>query len=357
MYIVIAILAFGVIIAVHELGHYLSAKALKVKVYEFAIGMGPKILKKQGKETLYSLRAFPLGGFCAMESPDEDPEDPRCFLSQKRWRRIIILSAGSAANLIAAFIIIVILTAGVDIFVGTTITGLADGFPNRGSDGLLPGDRIVSINGDRLYYIDDFSLFMQLNAGSNVDLVIEREGNKIKLNDFPLERRVYNIDGTERLRYGLTFNVIEATALEQFKYSCYQSYNFIRLIRVSLLMLASGDAGVNEISGFVGIVDAMNTIGKESPNTVTAIGNIAFFMAFIGVNVAVVNMLPIPAMDGGRILFTFISWVIEKIIRRKLDPKYEGYINTGAFILLIGLMVFILYNDIARIIASRIANG
>ena len=140
---------------------------------------------------------------------------------------------------------------------------------------------------------------------------------------------------------------------EQLKYSCYQAYNFVRMIRVSVVMLITGAAGMDDISGPVGIVDAMNTIGRQSPNIGAALGNIAFFMSFIGVNVAVVNMLPIPAMDGGRILFTFISWLIEKITRRRLDPKYEGYINTGAFMLLMGLMVFILYNDITRIIAAR----
>jgi len=353
MYIAIAILAFGIIIAIHELGHYLSAKALNVKVNEFAIGMGPKILQKQGKETLYTLRLLPFGGFCAMEGQDDETEDPRSFLAQKRWRRIIILIAGSAANFIAALLIIITLTAGATAFVGTTITGLVDEFPNKGHDGLMPGDRIVSINDDRLYYVDDSTLFMQLNTGGRVDLVIERGGEKKQLGNFPLERRLYTIDGEERLRYGLTFDIIEATAAEQLKYSCYQAYNFVRMIRVSVVMLITGAAGMDDISGPVGIVDAMNTIGRQSPNIGAALGNIAFFMSFIGVNVAVVNMLPIPAMDGGRILFTFISWLIEKITRRRLDPKYEGYINTGAFMLLMGLMVFILYNDITRIIAAR----
>jgi len=350
MYIVLAILAFGIIIAIHELGHFLSAKALNVKVLEFAIGMGPKLLKKQGKETLYTLRALPFGGFCAMEGQDEEIDDPRAFTSQKRWRRIIILLAGSVANFIAAFIIILFITAGATGFVGTTITSLVDDFPNEGPGGLMAGDTIVSINGERLYYVDDFSLFMQLNTGSRVDLVVRRNGENIKLNSFPLERRNYNIDGEMRYRYGITFNAIEATAGEQFKFSCYQAYNFMRMIRVSIAMLASGAASMDDISGPVGIVDAMNTIGQQAPTVGAAIGNIVFFMAFIGVNVAIVNLLPIPAMDGGRILFIFITWVIETVTRRKLDPKYEGYINTGAFVLLIGLMVVILYNDVMRII-------
>jgi regulator of sigma E protease len=236
--------------------------------------------------------------------------------------------------------------------VGTTITNLIDGFPNEGPDGLLVGDRILSINGERLYYVEDFTLFMQINTGSHVDLVINRGGEKVTLNNFPLERREYNIDGEMRYRYGITFNAIEATAGEQFKFACYQAYSFARMIRVSVAMLFSGAAGMDEISGPVGIVDAMNTIGQQAPTTIIALGNIIFFMAFLGVNIAIVNLLPIPAMDGGRILFIFITWVIETITRRRLDPKYEGYINTGSFVLLIGLMVIILYNDIMRIISN-----
>jgi len=352
MYIVIAIAAFGILIAVHEIGHFAAAKMLGVKVTEFAIGMGPKILKKQGKETLYSLRALPFGGFCAMEGQDEKLDDPRAFTSQKRWRRIVILAAGSAANFIAAFVVVVILTSGVGGFVGTTITGLLDEFPNQGEQGLMVGDTIVSINGERLYYVDDFSTFMQLARSGNVDLVIRRGGETITLNRFPLERRIYEIDGQEVLRYGITFNAIEPTALEQFKFSGYQAMNFVRLIRVSLAQLISGAVGLRDLSGPVGIVEAMNTAGQtaaEQYGIMAALRNMAFLTAFIGVNLAVMNLLPIPALDGGRILFICLTWVIEKVIRRRLDPKYEGYIHTGAFVLLIGFMVLILISDVLKL--------
>jgi len=349
MYIVLAILAFGIIIAIHEFGHYISAKALNVKVNEFAIGMGPKLVKWQGKETLYSLRVLPFGGFCSMEGEHEEGEDPdpRSFLSQKRWRRIVILAAGSAANLAAAFIIILILTMGVGYFAGTSITEVVDRFPDEGPSELMTGDRIVAINGDRLYYYDDFRLFMQLNAGKPVTLTIDRNGETVTY-----QRRAYIVDGAEQFRYSLSFNIIENNLLETIKFSGYQTFNFVRMIRLSIAMLVSGSASMREVSGPVGIVSAMNTIGQESPTVGAAIGNIVFFMAFIGVNVAIINLLPIPAMDGGRILFTFITWVIEKLTRRHLDPKYEGYINTGAFVLLIGLMVVVLYNDVVKIIGS-----
>ena len=350
MFIVLAILAFGIIIAIHEFGHYISAKTLGVKVNEFAIGMGPKLLKKQGKETLYTLRALPFGGFCSMEGEHEESEepDPRSFISQKMWRRIVILASGSVANLIAAFIIIIILTAGAVGFYGTSITGLLDGFPNEGPDGLMPGDKIVSINGERLYYRDDFRLLMQISKTDHVDIVVNRNNEQVEIKDLLLERREYTIDGETHLLYGITFNYIESNLLETIKFSIYQTYSFVRMIRLSIVMMVSGSASLRDISGPVGIVSAMNTIGQEAPTTIAAIGSIIFFTAFIGVNVAILNLLPIPAMDGGRILFTLITRVIEKITKKRLDPKYENYINTVAFILLIGLMVLVLYNDVLR---------
>ena len=347
MYIAIAILAFGIIIAIHEFGHYISAKVLGVKVNEFAIGMGPKILKKQGKETLYTLRALPFGGFCSMEGEHEESEDPdpRSFLSQKRWRRITILVAGSFANFIAAFIIVFFLTLGAQGFIGTTLAEVFDDFPDAGPSELVAGDRIVAMNGERLFYYDDYILFKRVNEDRPLTLTLERNGQR-----FDYESRPIIVDGQEQFRYRFTPNVIEPTFSEIIKYSFYQTYNFMRMIRVSIAMMIGGTASVQDISGPVGIVSAMNTVGREAPTFGAALGNIVFFTAFIGVNVAVINLLPIPAMDGGRILFIFITWVIEKIMRRRLDPKYEGYINTGAFVLLIGLMVVILYNDVMRLI-------
>jgi len=352
IYVIIAIAAFGFLIAVHEVGHFTAAKLLGVRVNEFAIGMGPKILGKQGKETLYTWRALPFGGYCAMESQDEANDDPRAFTSQKRWRRFVILFAGSAANLIVALIFILILNMGTTHLAGTTIVDIIDGFPNKGEQGLMAGDTIVSINGERLYYLDDFSRFMQLAGSGNVDLVIRRGGETISLNKFPLERRTYVIDGESVLRYGLTFNAIEVTPLEVLKYSLYQAYDFVRLIRISLALLISGAVGLREMSGPVGIVDTMNVIGQETAaqfGFMAALGNIVYLTAFIGVNLAVMNMLPIPALDGGRILFIFITLAIEKITRRRLDPKYEGYIHTGAMVLLIGFMVFILVSDVLKL--------
>jgi len=349
MFIVIGILAFGIIIAIHELGHFILAKALGVKVNEFAVGMGPKILWKQGKETLYSLRVLPFGGFCTMEGEHEEGEepDPRSFLSQKRWKRIVILAAGSVFNILAAFIIVLALTLGMQGFGSTTVSNVTDMFPELGPSEIMAGDRIVAINGERTFYHDDFAMFLNLNltVGNPVVFTMERDGVL-----FEYKRAPVIVDGEEHFRYhDLRFEIIEPSILNNLQFAAYRTFNFIRMIRVSVMMMISGDAGVRDMAGPVGIVSAMHDVGQQAPNFGAALLSIIHFAAFIGVNVAVVNLLPIPAMDGGRILFTVLSWIIEKISRRPLDPKYEGYINTGAMVLLIGLMVLVLYNDIVRL--------
>ncbi|MCL2124437.1 MAG: site-2 protease family protein [Oscillospiraceae bacterium] len=350
MYIVIAIIAFGLLIAIHELGHFTAAKALGVKVNEFAIGMGPKILRKQGKETLYTLRALPFGGFCAMDE-DVASDDPRAFTAQKRWRRVIILAAGGIANFLAACIIIIILVMGYEGFGGTTLVGFAEASPNEGVGKLMVGDTIVSINGEKLYYKEDFSLMMQI-AGNNVDLVILRNGEYNRFKNFQFEQKEYIVEGEPQMLYGITFNRIEGTFGAKMKYAAYSAMNYVRLIRLSIAQLISGAAGITDLAGPVAIVDTMNGIGKTAGSFGLALAEIARFTAFIGVNIALVNLLPIPAMDGGRILFVFITWFIEKVTRRKLDPKYEGYIHTAAMVLLMGLMVFVLVNDVLRIVSG-----
>lgn len=348
MYIIIAILAFGFLIAIHELGHFMAAKAFNVKVVEFSMGMGPRLLKKQGKETLYSLRALPIGGSCLMEGEDEETPDPRSFTAQARWKRFIILVAGSFMNFLAGALVVLILVSQAASFSGNTLMGLADGFPRKGEDGLMVGDQIVSINGERIYYLNDFVMFMSLAGDKPVDLVVLRNGEKIIYGNFPLQKRLY--PGETVPRYGVSFNKIDASFGEKLKYAGYTTMNFMRMTRVSLSMLFSGAAGLQDLSGPVGIVSAINQVGQDTTATTgEKLMNVANFCAFIAVTLAVMNLLPIPALDGGRIFFMIVTYLIEKIIRRHINPKYEGYIHTAGFVLLLGLMAVVMVNDVVKL--------
>ena len=349
MYIVIAIVVFGILIASHELGHFTVAKLCGVRVNEYAIGMGPTLLKKQGKETLYSLRLLPIGGFCAMEGEDEDTGDPRAFSTQRRWKKLLILAAGATMNFLFGLIVVAILFAGSQGFVGNTVVELAEGFPYSGEQGINEGDQIYSINGHRIYYSSDFSTFMALDGDGTVDLVIKRDGQKIHLEGFELKPREYTDNGQTVVRYGLTFNVIPATLGSKIAHTWRETMNFVRLIWISLGQLITGKVGLRDMSGVVGIVSTVNDVGQSAASFGSAIWSIAYLFAFIAVNLAVMNMLPIPALDGGRIFFMIVTAVIERIIGHKLNPKYEGYIHTAGLVLLMGLMAVIMISDVVKI--------
>ena len=354
MYIILAILLFGILIAVHELGHFVAAKKLGVQVNEFAIGMGPKLWSRQRGETLYCLRLLPIGGACVMEGEDEDTQNPRAFTAQKRWKRIVILTAGAFMNFMFGLIVLLLIGLGVKYTVGTTLTSLAPGFPNEGTAGLMAGDTIVSLNGNRLYYSDDFSMFLQLPDAQDgvVDLVIKRDGEKIKLNDFPLAPAEYTENGKTTLRYGLNFAAKEATFWGKIQYSCYRAFNFARIVRVSLVELFTGGAKLNDLQGPVGIVSTINEVAKDPDIKTTGerLTYVLTFGALIAINLAVMNLLPIPALDGGRIFGILVTFIIEKIARRRINPKYEGYIHGAGLMLLLLLMAVVLVNDIVRIV-------
>lgn len=352
MFILVAIIAFGILIASHEFGHFIAAKLCGVKVQEFAIGMGPKLLQKQGKETLYTWRALPIGGFCAMEGEDEDTGDPRAFTRQSAWKRLIILCAGAAMNFLIGLILIFLVFSTAAGFSTPTVTDFMDGCPYAGEQGFQAEDTIYKINGERTYFSTNVLTFLTRAGGKNVDVVVLRDGKKVSLHFDELIPTVEdtNENGNTTLKYGFYFGVKERGLGSQIRYTWYCALDFVRLVRLSLVDLFTGGVGVKDLSGVVGIVAMINDVGKEAPNVADALLNIAYLVAFIAINLAVMNMLPIPALDGGRVLFLILTWIIERIIRRKVDPKYEGYIHAAGLVLLLGLMVFVMFNDVVRII-------
>ena len=158
--------------------------------------------------------------------------------------------------------------------------------------------------------------------------------------------------GEPVMKYGLYFGVKESGLGAQLRYSWYGAMNFVRIVRISLTDLITGVVGLDQMSGVVGIVGVIADVGTQSPTTADAFLNIAYLTALIAINLAVMNMLPLPALDGGRVFFLLVTWVIEHITRRRLEPKYEGYVNTAGFVALLGLMVYVMYNDVARLIAG-----
>ena len=349
MVIIFAILAFGILIAVHELGHFFAAKAFGVKVEEFALGMGPAILKKQGKETLYTLRPLPIGGFCAMEGEDEAVDSPRSFSAQKPWKRAIILCAGAAMNFVVGFILVLCIAPMTAGFVEPVIDSFMDGCPYVGENAIMEGDRIYSVDGHRTFFTEHVTQYLRRSGGEHHDIVLIRDGHRVKLDDFYMVPVEYEQpDGSSIYKYGFYFSPREQGLWANIKYAWFGSLDFCRLVWDSLGMLVSGQVGIRDMSGPVGVVDLVNDMTKEAESTKEAAFDFCYIFALIAVNLAVMNMLPIPALDGGRVFFLIVTWIIEKISRRKLDPKYEGYIHTGAFVLLMAFMVFILFSDVLK---------
>lgn len=354
-YLILAILIFGVLIAVHEWGHFIAARACGVRVLEFSLGMGPLLWKKESKKgTVVSLRALPIGGFCAMEGEDQASDDPQAFGNAAAWKRLIILAAGAAMNFLFGLLVILACFSRAQAFSTPEITGFMENCPYEGADGLQVGDVIWKINGERIYFASDVSTYMARSNGETVDLVLKRDGKKITLEDYPMTLREYeNAEtGETELKYGLYFHGVETGLFARVKYSWYCALDFVRMVRLGLVELITGSVGIDQMSGVVGIVDMMTDVGTQSATVRDGLWNIAYLAAFIAVNLAVMNLLPLPALDGGRILFLAITWVVEHLFRRKVDPKYEAWVNAAGLALLMGLMVYVMYNDIVRIITG-----
>jgi len=352
VYILIAVLIFGLLIALHELGHCLAAKACGVRVNEYAIGMGPALLKTTKGETQYSLRLLPIGGYCAMEGEDEDSDDPRALNHQGFWKQFLIFVAGAAMNFLTGLVILLCLYAGAKGFYTPEITDLHADFPQRGEDGLMVGDTIWRVNGERIYLNSDVETVLELKSrGDTLDLVVLRDGKKLSRT---LTKQNYTeANGETSYRFGFSHGgVVEATPLLKLKYSWYHALDYVRLVRLSLQMLLTGRAGVDDLSGPVGIVSTISEMGQETEAAAgfgAALENVLFFGALIAVNLAVMNLLPIPALDGGKILFLVLNELAFRVFRRRIPAKYENWIHAGGFVLLMALMLFVTWHDVLKL--------
>ena len=347
MSVLFAILLFSFLIFIHELGHFVAAKLSGVQVNEFALFMGPAVFKKQIGETLYTIRTIPIGGYCAMEGEDEDTDNPRSFQKAAVWKRLVILVAGAAMNFVAGLLLLALVYAPVQQFAVPVIDFFEEGCVLNSPDGLQAGDRFLEVDGEKVYVSSDFSLLLSLNPGDVHDLVVERNGNKVILDDFHLVKAQFpDGNGGTSLRYGFSFGLEEATFSNKISYVWNTAMNTVRMVRLSLKMLLTGQAGLSDMGGPVMIVDQMAQVADAAPTALDALLNMLYFGAFIAINLAVMNLLPIPALDGGRVVGLLITAAIEAVTRKKLNPKYEGFVHGAGMLLLLGLMVVILFKDI-----------
>lgn len=350
MYIVFAILIFSFLILIHELGHFATAKAFGIQVNEFSLFMGPAIFKKQKGETLYAIRCIPFGGFCAMEGEDGDSDNPRAFSRAAWWKRFIVLCAGAFMNFVAGLLIMLIVCgARGNQVVVPTIASFAPDCPLQSETGLQVGDRLYKIDGERVYTYNDVSLLLSLNDAQVHDLTVIRDGKKVELPDFVMEKREYTENGVTSLRYGMSFS-LERNTLGRVLGDAWNScLDFARMVRLSLQMLLSGQAGFRDMSGPVGIVSVISETGKAADNTLDGILNVLYLAAFIAVNLAVMNLLPLPALDGGRAFCLLLTTAVEAITKKKVNPKYEGYLHGAGMVILLLFMAAVTFKDVFQL--------
>ena len=257
-------------------------------------------------------------------------------------------------NFLFGLVVVTLVYSRVQGFLAPTVTSFFDGCPYESADCLQEGDTFYRINGERIYFSSDVSEYLARRTGETSDIVVIRDGEKVYIDDYPMVPVEYTDEetGETMLMYGFTFSEYETGLWAHLKYSWYCAMDFVRMVRLGLVDLITGAVGIKQMSGVVGIVGVIADVGVSAPTVADALLNIAYLSAFIAVNLAVMNLLPIPALDGGRIFFLIVTWILERITRRRIDPKYEGYINTVGLVALLGLMAVVMFNDIVRLITG-----
>lgn len=347
MTIIYFILIFGVIVLVHEFGHYLLAKRGGIHVVEFSIGMGPRICGFQKNGTDYAIRLFPIGGACMFEGEDglneaEEGPSENSFNAAPVWTRISSVVAGPLFNFVLAFFLAIILVG----FGGTdkpVILGVMEGYPAEEA-GIMPGDRIVSMNGEKVYVAREIYINTYVNQDAPMTIEYERDGQLYSTLIHPKYSE-------ETGRYLVGFNgygeYVEAQGLDLLKYSFYEVRYSLKSTLKSLLMLVQGKADKDDVSGPVGIAQMIGDVAEEvAPyGPMLLILNLCNIALLLSVNLGIVNLLPLPALDGGRLVFL----LIEAIRGKPIPPDKEGMVHFAGLVALMVLMVLVTYNDLVRL--------
>lgn len=332
--VIAVILVFGIVILIHELGHFLTAKAFGVKVHEFSIGMGKCLFHKTKGETQYSIRLLPVGGYVKMEGEDGESDDERAFSKKKTWQRAIILVAGAFMNFVLGFLLIAILYGFTLEAVPTTqINEVMQGYGAQIA-GIEKNDVILKVNGERVSNSLDISL--AIGESESADVTLKRNGKII-------DKKVSLTPDENGLRYlGITLKTENKSPLTLGKYSFNYGKTIIKLTYKSFFGMFTGSTSVNDMSGPVGIVTQIGSAAQQG------LEDVIFIMILITLNLGVVNLFPLPALDGGRLVFV----VFEMITKKKINPEHEAIVHFVGMILLFAFMIFITKNDIIRFFAK-----
>ena len=298
---------------------------------------------------IHALKIMTLGaavpGFLLRSYLYASAVDQKGLIISGHWATRALV--GLTLLFLAGLLLLGVFFGGDEEFILPEVSMIEEGCALAGENGIQVGDKILEVDGERVYVYSDFSLLLGLNGGNVHDLLLERDGEKLLLEDFSMEMREFpNEDGTVSLRYGFSFSLVEATFGQKLDYIWASARNIVRMVRLSLKMLMSGQAGLKDLGGPVMIVQQMSEVAEESANAYYAFLNLMYFGAFIAINLAVMNMLPIPALDGGRVVCLLLTTAVEAVTRKKIDPKYEGYLHGIGMILLLILMAVIMFKDI-----------
>lgn len=378
---IVTIIMFLVMVSLHEFGHFITAKLMNFKILEYAIGFGPAIWKSKKSEIQYSLRIIPFGGYCKFEGEDTESNDPRAFSNQAVWKRIIVVAAGGIFNVILGFVLFLLIVWQTSPMVTNKVESVV---PNSyiAESGLLPGDEIIKINGKNVNFYNDITLYAQdFTENTECSIVVKREGEKKEIDFKPTKSTVvynYTDDGinvsefvngneagtrfyeysdeilkdeelvgkketVERLIIGFVPHQEDVTVFNVWGEAWNQTRFVVKLVYNSLWQMITGKIGVDQMSGPVGIVKEVNTAVNSGSASWLYVLNLT---ALLTINLGVFNLLPIPALDGGRLFFM----LIELITRKKIPPEKEGMVHGIGFMLLIALIIFVSFSDIMKLI-------
>lgn len=338
MSILVSILVFSVVIMIHELGHFIMAKVSGIKVNEFSIGMGPQLFGKKVGDTEYSVRALPIGGFVAMEGEDEESDAEGAFNSVPVQNRIGVVVAGAVMNMILGFLVLLFLTGRQSAITSRTVHSFYEGAMTQ-QTGLMVDDEIIAINGRKCYIANDIIYEFARTQNGVADFTVIRDGKKVELEDVTFETYVDEETGLKQMVIDFVVYPVEKTLPNMVKEAANWTVSIARMVFLSLVDLVTGNVPINQMSGPVGIVSTISdavSYGLES---------VLMILAMITINLGVFNLLPFPALDGGRLVFL----LLELVRGKPVDQKYEMWVNGAGMLVLLAFMVFVTFSDITRL--------